>query len=294
MSHVVTKDRIDSEQAVVSQPAAIAGLDLEGYFRRIGYSGPRTANLDTLKALVLHHVETIPFENLNPFLRWPVQLDLESLQQKLVCDGRGGYCFEQNSLFSQVLQALGFQVTQLAARVMWNAPEGAIRPRSHMLLRLDLEEKPYIVDVGFGGSTPTGVLRLEPEVEQATPHESFRFITIGKEIFMMQAKIREEWQSLYRFDLQEQYLVDYEVSNWYISNHPDSHFIKNLIAARPERGRRYTLYNNELTVHHLAGETERRTLNSAAEVRATLEEIFRVILPEAPELDAALQRLVAQ
>ena len=83
---------------------------------RVGYSGERTPTLKTLQAIHIHHAESIPFENLNPFLGLPVNLDLESLQQKLVRSGRGGYCYEQNLLLSHVLNTLGFKVTGLAAR----------------------------------------------------------------------------------------------------------------------------------------------------------------------------------
>jgi N-hydroxyarylamine O-acetyltransferase len=85
-----------------------AQIDLDAYFRRIGYSGDRAPTLGTLRALLLRHTEAIPFENLNPLLRWPVRLDDASLEQKLVRDGRGGYCFEQNGLFLHVLRSLGF------------------------------------------------------------------------------------------------------------------------------------------------------------------------------------------
>src|SRR4051812_46583237 len=108
-------------------------FDLDAYFRRIGYSGAGTATLDTLRAILVRHPEAIPFENLDPLLRWPVRLDIGSLQQKLVRDGRGGYCFEQNLLLGHALSDLGFQVTGLAARVLWIAPEGAVTPRGHML-----------------------------------------------------------------------------------------------------------------------------------------------------------------
>lgn len=157
-------------------PAMTAAIDLDAYFQRIGYTGERTPTLDTLRALHVRHTEAIPFENLNPLLKWPVRLDAPSLEQKLVRDGRGGYCFEQNRLLRHVLEALGFSVKGLAARVVWNAPEGAITARTHMLLRVDLNEQPYIVDVGFGGQTLTGPLRLEPDTEQTTPHEPFRLL----------------------------------------------------------------------------------------------------------------------
>src|SRR6266581_4396740 len=87
-----------------------AVIDLDGYFRRISYTGERRATLDTLRAIHVRHPEAIAFENLNPLLKWPVRLDAPSLQQKLVRAGRGGYCFEQNLLLSHVLTGLGFKV----------------------------------------------------------------------------------------------------------------------------------------------------------------------------------------
>jgi N-hydroxyarylamine O-acetyltransferase len=265
-------------------------LDLEAYFRRIGYAGGRAPTLDTLRGIHARHTESVPFENLNPLMRWPVKLDIESLQQKIVRDGRGGYCFEQNLLLSRVLTDIGFKVTGLAARVMWGAAEGVVPPRSHMLLRIDLEGTTYIADVGFGGLTLTGPLRLEPEIEQTTPHEPFRLMGNPDE-FVMQAKIGDAWKSLYRFTLHEQLQPDYEVTNWYLSNHPNSRFVTGLIAARTTPDRRYALNNNEFAIHHLNGPTERRTLASAPELREVLAGAFRINLPTAPELDAALQRL---
>src|ERR1700736_2987391 len=104
--------------------------DLDSYFQRIGYTdGPRAATLDPLRALHLQHAQAIAFENLDPLSGHPVKLDLPSLVDKLVRRGRGGYCFEHNLLFSHVLQELGFRVAGLAARVLWNAPEGTIRAR---------------------------------------------------------------------------------------------------------------------------------------------------------------------
>ena len=266
-------------------------LDVDAYFERIGYTGPRPVSVDTLAAIHLHHPQAIPFENLNPFLRWPVGLDVQSLQQKLVREKRGGYCYEHNLLLSHVLRQLGFRVRELAARVLWNVPEGTVRPRSHMLLLIDLDQHTYVADVGFGGLTLTAPLRLEADTVQSTPHEPFRLITSG-DGFIMQAKCADSWRSLYVFDLQEQLLSDYEVVNWYLCNHPSSHFVTGLVAARPDRGRRYALRGNEFAVYHMDGGTERRLLTSTGELRAALEETFRVALPEGSEVQAALERVL--
>src|SRR5437762_4052046 len=124
-------------------------FDLDAYFKRIGYSGGASPTLATLQALHALHTRAIPFENLNPFLGWPVRLDAASLQQKLIHDGRGGYCYEQNLLFREALQSIGFHVSALAARVLWNVPEGTVLPRTHALLRIDLNGESYVADVRF-------------------------------------------------------------------------------------------------------------------------------------------------
>src|SRR5581483_8518947 len=79
-------------------------VDLDAYFARVGYDGPRKATLDTLRALHRLHPQAIAFENLSPLLGDPVPLDAAALHDKMVRNGRGGYCFEHNLLFASVLR----------------------------------------------------------------------------------------------------------------------------------------------------------------------------------------------
>ena len=149
-------------------------FDLAAYLDRVGYRGPVAPTLEVLRALHRLHPAAIAFENLDPFLGRPVELDIESLQRKIVEGGRGGYCFEQNLLFMEALGAIGFPVSGLGARVLWRQPDDAITPRGHMLLRIELDGRIWVADVGFGGLTQTAPLLLEPGLEQQTPHETFR------------------------------------------------------------------------------------------------------------------------
>lgn len=263
-------------------------IDLHAYFQRIGHHGNAAPTLDTLRALHVRHAQTIPFENLNPLLRQPVRLDLESLQQKLIHEGRGGYCYEQNLLFRAVLEELGFPVTGLAARVVWFDPAGT--PRTHMLLRVEIHGEAYLADVGFGGMTPTGPLHFTLDTEQPTPHEPFRLRQEADE-FVLEAWIADDWKALYRFDLQPQRSDDYEVANWYISTYPSSPFLHNLLASRPLPDGRHTLRNNQYSIHPLNGPTEQRTLADPAELRRLLEGPFGLTLPVMPDLETVLERL---
>jgi N-hydroxyarylamine O-acetyltransferase len=266
-------------------------IDLDAYFRRIGYDGPREPTLAALRRLHELHPQAIPFENLDPLLARPVRLDVASLQEKLVARGRGGYCFEHNSLFAAVLRALGFAVQEATARVRWGVPPGVATPRVHCLLFVEAEGRRYLADVGFGGNVLTAPLSLDANEEQATPHEPFRLLEQGGGR-VQEAKINGEWTPLYAFDFAETHPADYEMGNWFTSAHPRSIFVNGLLGARCEPGRRYALRDNQLAVHRLGRPSERQALESVAEMRDALRDLFKIRLDGLDGLDTALGRLL--
>ncbi|ALJ00967.1 arylamine N-acetyltransferase family protein [Rufibacter tibetensis] len=267
------------------------GIQLDRYLARIGYSGDLSPTLQTLQNLVYQHVISIPFENFNPLLKQPVLLDIDSLQRKMVEDTRGGYCFEQNTLFSQALQELGFKVKEIAARVLWNVPLGVTTARVHMLLLVTIEDEDYIVDVGFGGLTLTAPLRLQERAGQKTSHETFRNLPVESE-FVLQAHIQNDWKPLYRFSLQEQFSADFEVYNWFTSTHPRSPFVTGLMLAKTTPTARFGLRNNELSKHLPSGTTEKQFLTSPEQIKTVIAEVFQLQIPTAPEFDQALHLML--
>lgn len=256
-------------------------IDLDAYFSRIGYTGNRGPTLSTLADIHRLHPAAIAFENLTPFTGGCVSLVADDLQAKLVDGARGGFCYEQNLLLMEVLEALGFAVKGLAARVLWNRPADAITPRSHMLLAVEHEDGTRLMDVGFGGLTQTGPLRLADRIAQETPHEPFRLLDEGG-TWLVQAHAAGEWRNLYRFDLAEQLRVDYEVSSFFLCRHPASQFISSLTAARALPDRRLGLLNNRYAIHWLGGGTERRELESPHEIATVLERDFGIDIPDRP------------
>ena len=259
----------------------MSGIDLDSYFRRIDYTGARAPTLEVLAALQLAHADAIPFEGLDPALGRPVRLDPASLQAKLLTGGRGGYCFEQNGVFWRVLEALGFEVTPLAARVCWMAADDA--PPSgltHMLLEVDLAEGAFLADVGFGGQSPTAPLRLELGLEQATPHGVYR-LARQDAVWELQMRIGDRWPALYRFTLEPRALADYEIGNWFTSTHPDSHFTNCLMVSRAPHGRRLNLQDTQLTTHFADGRQEVRQIGSAEELHQLLAAAFGIVLDPA-------------
>lgn len=251
-------------------------VNLDRYFERIGYRGPRAATLEVLQELHRLHPESIPFENLNPLTRRPVSLELEAIESKLVVQHRGGYCFEQNALFANVLQQLGFKIAPLLGRVLWGRESDAIPPRTHMVLRVDLNDEAWIADVGFGSVTLTAPLRLSAGVAQQTSLGTFRLADASNDALYLEVQARDTtWARVYRFDLHPVEWIDYETSNWYTSTAPDSIFASNLIVCRVQSTSRLTLMNDQLNERAADGEIMReRTLDSAAELAACLRDQF--------------------
>jgi N-hydroxyarylamine O-acetyltransferase len=268
-------------------------LDLDAYLARIGHDGPYAADLETLRRIHELHPRAIPFECIDPWLGRPVPIDVDALQEKLVNRRRGGYCFEHNMLLLAVLQRIGFEVRGLAARVVYSTPPGGGRhPRNHMLLLVELGDLHVIADVGFGGLTMTAPLRLEAGVVQDTPHERYRLSRAGHD-YVLEAEAGETWRAMYQFGLEEQIEADYQMANWFTSTYPGSPFVVRLVAALVLPGRRLALANTALSIHHTGGESERRTITDADELRRVLEQEFTIRLPDDPRLGEKLERLVA-
>ena len=262
-------------------------LDQDAWLARIGYSGSRAPTLATLRALVDAHSHAISYESIDNLLDRPPKLDLATLQRKMIGSRRGGYCFEQNMLFRAGLRSLGFRVTSLQARVVRGLAIDAPRPMLHMVLRVELPQGPYLADVGFGNLAPTAPLALMPLVEQATPHEVMRFVRFGDEL-LLEARLGERWEPIYRVVPLKRFDAEYEICNWFAATRPDSPYRNNLIAARPGPDRtRLTLFNDRLTIRHANGEAERRSLSDLDQVRAALDAVFGLALPE-PDLAAAM------
>jgi N-hydroxyarylamine O-acetyltransferase len=250
-------------------------IDLPAYFERIGCPGEWRPTPETLHQLHLHHATGIAFENLDILLGRPIRIDLDSIQAKLVTARRGGYCFEQNRLFAAVLEAIGFPVTTLAARVRYRSQR--MLPRTHVLLKVDVGGEAWIADVGFG---TVGLLQPIPLIAGEVFQQfgwSYRLI---EELsgWVLQAHLENDWQSLYAFTLEPQYFVDLEMANHYVSTHPESRFVQTLIAQRSTLEARYLLRNFDLIVDR-AGASTTTTLRDQNELLTVLAEKFDLHFP---------------
>ena len=263
-------------------------LDLSRYCARIGYHGPLVPTWDVLAALQAAHIATIPFEAIDVLTGRGVDLSPTATDAKLIGQRRGGYCFEQNSLFLRVLRQIGFDAEGLIGRVRWMLPDDApATPRTHMTIRVWLDQRPWLADVGFGSAVPPAPLAMDREgVPQPTAHETYRLVRLANG-HRIEADIAGAWRVLYDLEDAEAPAIDYEVGNWYTSQHPASHFRHQLIAARTTAEARHGLRDNRLTIRRGDGTVEQRYL-SADEIEAALADIF--LLEPEPDWRRVIER----
>ncbi|MFF8230424.1 arylamine N-acetyltransferase family protein [Streptomyces caelestis] len=264
-------------------------FDLDAYLRRIGWEGERRADAATLRGVHLAHLRAIPFENLDAVGGRAPSLDPADLTAKLVHSRRGGYCYEHNTLFARALEALGFRVTLLNARVVVGADTIASRPRTHMALLADVpgESRPYLADVGFGA---IGSL-LEPvplvaDVEFAGAGRRHRLVHVPHdgplEMWLLQAHdpAKDDWTGQYAFTLEPFEKPDFDVINWHIATNPRSPFAQRLYVQHVSAARHLLLDGRLLTRTRPDGTVTEREVTDEAEARRLLEEEFGITAPE--------------
>lgn len=267
-------------------------VDLKTYLERIHCSHAVEANLETLMEIHRLHPKYISFENLNPLTGRGVSLNIEDIFDKLVLSGRGGYCFEHNTLFKYILTQIGFQVNGFWGRVVWNVDTQITPARTHMLLHILYEGQGYIADVGFGAMTLTAPILFAPDIVQETQHGIFRIIQKDK-CYSLQVLQQNEWRPVYQFYTEVLEPIDYEVANWYVSTHPNSHFKKQLMVAKVDDDGRYTLHNNTLNIRYDSGRKESVSYHSPGEIIEALNCIFHINTDDLDNLEERLQSILS-
>jgi N-hydroxyarylamine O-acetyltransferase len=251
-------------------------LDLDAYFRRIGYSGARTPSLKTLSGILSGHVAAIPFESFDVLLGRPIRLDVEGLQAKIVDGHRGGYCFEHASLMHAALEGVGFNPTRHASRVLLFEPRNE-SVRQHMFLTVAIEGKTWVVDPGFGPFASSEPIPIggNPVPVGAPTH---RVAKEGNDWMLYVTREGKELQG-WVSTMEEEYPVDFEMMNHYIATHPASFFVHNMLASAATSEGRVNVMND--SVHVIRnGVIAPMQLQDRRQLRALVAEHFGFDLAE--------------
>jgi len=251
---------------------------LHDYVRRLGLGAGLTPTADTLRRLHLAHREAFLFENLSIQCGGGISLALADLERKFLDDGRGGYCFEHNTLFAAALTDIGFRPAKLLGRVRRGPPERWCR--THMVLRVLVDGEPWMADVGFGA---TGTLEPLPLRDGArTTQTGFEYV-LGREDRLWVLSMSDASavrQDLYEFTDDPQTPWDIEVANHFTSTHPDSIFRRTLTIQRSHREERIVLRGDVLERYR-----DGRVTTSAItrhDWPRLAQEVFGTTLPRGP------------
>src|SRR5437773_6361704 len=252
-------------------------MRLHDYLGRVGVTEARRPDVGTLRRLHAAHRETFLFENLTIQTGGRISLALDDLQRKFLDEGRGGYCFEHNTLFAAALREVGFNpVTQLG-RVRRGPPERWCR--THMVLRMPIGEDVWMADVGFGS---VGLIEPMPLRDGATSVQGGFEYALRHEghLWVLSMRDRASTVDLYEFSEDPQTPWDVEVANHFTSTHPDSVFRRTLTIQRTGREERVVLRNDTIT-RYRDGTTTDQPIDRSR-LRAAARELFGITLPESP------------
>jgi N-hydroxyarylamine O-acetyltransferase len=250
-------------------------VDVAAYLERVRYSGSRTPSADTLRDIHRAHLFSVPFENLDIGWGREIRMDQEAFVRKIVEHHRGGFCYELNGAFSALLQALGFQVTLLSARVP--LADGSYSPEfDHLTLRVDLNE-PWIADVGFGDCF-VDPLRLQIGLEQEEQGKWFRIVPTGDSLRLESRDGEADWKTQYLFGLKSRRLEEFAGMCRYHQTSPQSPFTRKRVCSRATPEGRITLSEMKLITTD-GDRREERLLKSEAEWQAALADHFGVQVP---------------
>lgn len=219
---------------------------IKKYLERIKYEGSLEVSYETLYGIHVGHALNIPFENLDVYDKKPILLDKETLFKKIVENGRGGYCFEMNGLLSMVLKELGFQVTDLLARACLDGK--VFFAKLHHVMLVEIDDKKWLVDVGFGGEGITTPVLIQEGIDQKQFVNTYRIVTDPVFGYVLQRKAQDDYINIYAFHTEGCIPVDYVVANHFTSTFPESFFLKERFCTIPTDKGRITLTQEHFKV----------------------------------------------
>jgi N-hydroxyarylamine O-acetyltransferase len=226
-------------------------------------------------------MQSVPFENLDIGLKRPIRLTEEGLWDKIVVRRRGGFCYELNGLFAELLKQIGFDVTYLNGRV-FNHREGQLGINfDHLALLVGVpgQSGRWLADVGFGDSF-NEPLRFEERGEQVQGLRSYRLEQTQDGFITWQKNYDGSWERHYFFDLDpHQFPEEYVAGCLYHQTSPRSSFTRGSIISRATPTGRVSLEDGWLILTE-NGQRSRRPLENKAEYQKLLKEYFDITLDE--------------
>jgi N-hydroxyarylamine O-acetyltransferase len=257
-------------------------MRLSDYLKRIGFQGDPRPDVATLRALHRAHQYAIPFEDLDVQLGRATTIDVGQAFEKIVHCQRGGWCYEMNGAFGWVLEQIGFEVTRMSAGVM-RERVGDVQLGNHLCLLVHLD-RPWLADVGFGGSLSEPIA-LHADEHQDRPYRIW-LSDAGDRYWRFSEQTHGDPFSFdFRAEPADEALLAAKCA--FLQTDPTSSFVQNLVVQRRSVDTHLSLRGRVLTTT-TGSSTEKQLINSADELVAVLRSTFALDVPEAAVLWPAI------
>jgi N-hydroxyarylamine O-acetyltransferase len=219
---------------------------VKDYLERIGADkADLKPNLESLRFLQRGHLLAVPFENLDIHWKRPIVLDLEKFRTKIVTERRGGFCYELNGLFNELLRSIGFKTKLISARVYNGTDHGP--EFDHAAIIVDIDDNAYLADVGFGAFAAEPLRMALGEI-QNDPNGAFVVRRYNEEYIEIAKREKAAWRSEYIFQKVERALSEFEEMCDFQQYSPDSHFTKGKLCSLMTSTGRKTLTDKSFIV----------------------------------------------
>jgi len=248
-------------------------MNVQAYLNRIGYQGSLVPDSGLLKALQSRHIYHIPFENLDIHYGREILLDKELIYQKVMRENRGGFCYELNGIFYFLLEALGFEVHRISARV-YGSNEEFGPEYDHMAILCKLPEATFLLDVGFGEFS-LYPLPFQTEKEIEDPRGIYRFEAFDEAHFLVSKKDKDKWTPEYLFNPKPRKYEEFGEMCQFHQSSDQSPFTQKRLCTLATPDGRISLLNDRLKIRK-GEETEEITIHTEDEVKTYLDQYFGI------------------
>lgn len=249
-SGAVSNRDADLKKGVIPEGTAksLVEMDVQAYLSRIGFSGQVEPSLDVLRSLHTCHLMSVPFEDLTIHSGGRVQIDIPILYDKIVNQRRGGFCLENNGLFSWLLDKVGFRVTLLSAQYRNKSHGFYGPPYDHLTLMVSLDGQRWLCDIGVGAVGFYVPLSLDTSGPQEQGHRVYRIRQSAEMLFLeLKNRVDEQWAEVYKFTLEPRRLEDFAEMCQYHQSSPHSVFVCKSLCTIFKPGGRVTYVGRKLT-----------------------------------------------
>lgn len=251
--------------------------NIQAYFSRLGIEPSNRLDKEYLDALIYAHQCNILFENLDTYeFHKPISLAIPDLFEKIIVNKRGGYCFELNGLFVQLLKDLGFQAYSCMARIIRGKETGAISAILHRGIIVNLDNRLYYCDVGYGGPIPPGAILIQDAHTMTLHGETFHIHQPDAYWWTLsRTTYAQKQENILQFYTMPQENVDYIALNDYCSKNPASVFTqKYFINLRTKTGS-LSILGDIFTITE-NGQKKIKTIQTKKDLFFILEKYFKI------------------